>query len=366
MRSRESVTGNLTPASWALSDDQTRLRMVARDFARERLEPLLASAPGAAAWEKTVTLAATLDLTTMILPERLGGLGMSRHDLALVVEQFAAGPLERAAALTLSSAALMTLRECDALERLPDPDIGHYLDGTSSIALGIPDADASGLYVLRQHCGSPAMMVRMEGERPRLALTTLSREWTGPGSMAVGAGLFIERHCAALPDNMPLPLPPAGAGGDDPVQHWLADTAIYLAALLSGAIQQGVNFALGYCTSRQAFRKPLMAHELVAARLADMMMSANTIHLFLRSVAAQDGPVRIAAVSGMARHVATEAMDVVRELVQLCGGHGYVEGLPPAARLQTVHWFAMLLVKVDAALRAFGAFSAFSAPTASA
>jgi hypothetical protein len=30
-----------------------------------------------------------------------------------------------------------------------------------------------------------------------------------------------------------------------------------------------------------------------------------------------------------------------------------VEGLPPAARFQTVHWFVMLLMKVEAALRTF-------------
>jgi hypothetical protein len=86
-----------------------------------------------------------------------------------------------------------------------------------------------------------------------------------------------------------------------------------------------------------------------------MLISAHTIHLFLRSVAAQDVHVQIAPVGSMARHVAAEALDVARELVQLCGGHGYVQGLPPAARFQTVHWFAMLLMKIEAGLRALAA-----------
>jgi hypothetical protein len=141
----------------------------------------------------------------------------------------------------------------------------------------------------------------------------------------------------------------------NPAEQWLVDTAIFLAALLSGAVQQSVNFALAYSVTRQSFRKPIIAHQLVAARLADMIVSAHTTHLFLRSAAAQDTQAQIAPVRRMARHVATEAMDVARELVQLCGGHGYVEGLAPTARFQTLHWFAMLLMKVEAALHAFTA-----------
>jgi alkylation response protein AidB-like acyl-CoA dehydrogenase len=357
MPSRESAVTNLAPASWALSDDQQGLRAAARQFARERLEPLLSSPPDATLWQETVRLAATLDLATMILPERTGGMGISRHDLALVVEQFAAGPLERAAELTLSSAALMTLRECDALDRLPDRHIGHYLDGTTLIALGIPDVDASGLWLLRQHRASPAMMVRMDNGRPQLFLETLPARRPPADCAPVAAlgALFIERHTAAPTDNTLLLVVPAGAKGGNPAEQWLVDTAIFLAALLSGAVQQSVNFALAYSVTRQSFRKPIIAHQLVAARLADMIVSAHTTHLFLRSAAAQDTQAQIAPVRRMARHVATEAMDVARELVQLCGGHGYVEGLAPAARFQTVHWFAMLLMKVEAALHAFTA-----------
>lgn len=355
-----SVVADLAPASWALNDDQQGLRAAARAFARERLEPLLGHRADPAQWCEIVRLAATLDLATMILPEHMGGVGISRHDLALVVEQFAAGPLERAAELTLSTPALMTLREYAALDRLPDQEIQHYFNGSISIALGIPDVEASGVWVLRQHPASPAMMVRIDDERPRLIFATLpagAPDNQGIAPVVVLGALSIERYAAVPPSDASLLL----VSGDtshlvqELVQQWLVNSAMYLAALLSGAVQQGVEFALAYSVTRQTFRKPIIAHQLVAARLADMLVSAHTIHLFLRSVAAQDMQTQIAPVLQMARHVATEAMDVTRDVVQLCGGHGYVEGLPPAARFQTVHWFAMLLMKVEAALRAFTA-----------
>ncbi len=353
---RESVVADPVPVSWALDDDQQGLVAAAREFARERLEPLLGGTPDTTRWNETVRLAATLDLATMILLEQMGGMGISRHDLALVVEQFAAGPLERAAELTLSSAALMTLREYDALDRLPDQPIQHYLDGTTSIAPGIPDVDASGFWVLRQQASSHAMMVRLEGGHPQLVLAKLPPQRDEPDCavVALPGALSIGRYITPPPGDTPWLVVPDGARADgNAVRQWLVDAAIYFSALLSGAVQQGVNFALVYSASRQTFRRPIATHQLVATRLADMLISAHTIHLFLRSVAAQETQVQIGSVRSMAHHVATEALDVARELVQLCGGHGYVQGLPPAARFQTVHWFAMLLTKAEAALRAF-------------
>ncbi|WP_454805914.1 acyl-CoA dehydrogenase family protein [Paraburkholderia fungorum] len=355
---RQSVVTDLAPGSWRLNDEQQGLVTAARQFARERLEPLLCGAPDSARWSETVRLAAALDLSTMILPEPRGGMGISRHDLALVIEQFAAGPLERAAELTLSSAALMTLREYGALDLLPDHNIQHYLDGTTSIAPGIPDVDASGFWVLRQHACSQAMMVRMDGERPQLVLAALTgRRDTGRcSSVAVPGPLSIERYATVPTGDTPLRVVSDGATTEgNPVRQWLVDAAIYLAALLSGAVQQGVNFALAYSAYRQTFRKPIATHQLVAVRLADMLISAHTIHLFLRSIAARDPQPDIAPVRSMAHHIATEALDVARELVQLCGGHGYVESLPPAARFQTMHWFAMLLIKLEAGLGALAA-----------
>lgn len=357
---RESLVTDLAPISWTLDEDQQGIVAAATEFARERLEPLLGSAPNAARWSETVRLAATLDLASMILPQQIGGMGISRHDLAMVVEQFAAGPLERAAELTLSSAALMTLREYDALDRLSDQHIQRYLDGTTSIAPGIPDVDASGFWVLRQHASSQAMMIRMGDGRPQLVLVTLPARWDEPDCpvVALPGALSIGRYTTApqgADDTQCLCVPEGGRVDGNAVTQWLVDVAIWLAALLSGAIQQGVNFALAYSASRHTFRRPIAAHQLVAARLADMLISAHTTHLFLRSVAAQETQVQIESVRSMAHHVATEALDVARELVQLCGGHGYVQGLPPGARFQTVHWFAMLLTKVEVSLRAFTA-----------
>jgi alkylation response protein AidB-like acyl-CoA dehydrogenase len=142
----------------------------------------------------------------------------------------------------------------------------------------------------------------------------------------------------------------------------LAETGLYLCALLVGAMQQSVAFAFDYAASRQSFRKPLATHQLVAARLADMLISARGARLFLWAVAKSGLPAPDTLIRQLLRHVAAEAMDVSRELVQLCGGHGYVEGLPPAGRFQTTPCLALLLSQTETALGQYTSSSPLPSP----
>ncbi|MFP6559443.1 acyl-CoA dehydrogenase family protein [Paraburkholderia sp. B3] len=343
------------PATWDLSEEMQDLRAATERFARDRLEPLLRQPPDPSAWLETVRLAATLEVGRMILPEAGGGMNISRHDLALIMEQLAAGPLERAVQLSLSSPALMTLRGCEALDRLPDHDVSHYFDGTTSIAPGIVDVNGAGMWVLRQHRNSPFMTIQERDGHISLVIATADASSPEPGNATVVLtdGLCLEHYDLATSKAHVVTVPPAaGMRPHDPARLWLVDVALYLGALLCGAMRQSASFALSYSAGRHSFRKPLAAHQLVASRVADLVTAAHACHLFLRSAAMLDGDMQVVTVSQMARHIATEALDASRELVQLCGGHGYVEGLPPAARFQTMHWFAMLFSGVGQSLTA--------------
>ncbi|MEI7296304.1 acyl-CoA dehydrogenase family protein [Paraburkholderia tropica] len=347
--------GGPEPATWDLSEEVQDLRAATERFVRDRLEPLLRQPPDLSVWLETVRLAATLDVGRMILPEADGGMNISRHDLALIMEQFGAGPLERAVLLSLSSPALMTLRDCEALDRLPDQDVSHYFDGTTSIAPGIVDVDGAGAWVLRQHRSSPFMTIQERDGHIRLVIATVNADSPYPGNTAVvlSDGLCLEHHDLAVDKAHVVTVPSiTGKSPHDPARQWLIDVALYLGALLCGAMRQSARFALSYCASRQSFHKPLASHQLVATRIADLVTAARASHLFLRSAAMLDADMQVVTVGQMACHIATEALDASRELVQLCGGHGYVEGLPPAARFQTMHWFAMLLSRIGRSLTA--------------
>ncbi|PMS16822.1 MAG: acyl-CoA dehydrogenase [Pandoraea sp.] len=357
MLATESLVSPPSPTTWAMTDDQRSLHAASQRFARERLEPLLAKPPTPAAWEETVELAATLDLGTMILPARRGGLAVERHELSLVIEALAAGPLERAAELTLSAPALMTLRAHDALDLLPPRPVGDYFDGAIPLALTVPSTEAAVQWRLRQ-ADTPGLTMQIDDlDRQRLILAHVAPSpVTCRCGRAITLGdLVLEQsnleQIAAAP---PLAtIEQLDRNGTSPAQTWLTEVGLYLAALLTGAMQHSVTFALDYATSRLAFKKPLANHQLVATRLADMLIATHGAHLFLRHVTTTEPPAPTALVRQLIGHVAAESVDVNRELVQLCGGHGYVEGLPPAARFQSSHWFAWLLRQIDAALGRF-------------
>jgi alkylation response protein AidB-like acyl-CoA dehydrogenase len=336
--------------SWALTEDQLHLCEAVRRFARKRLTPMLTQPTTPEHWDETVHLAAELDLGTMILPAHRNGLGIDHSDLYLVIQQFASGPLERAAELTLSAPALMALREHDALDCLPTRAIRDYFDGCASIGLAIPGNRAGTAWILQRHADAPLLLTRESADGRSLVLVAaqelrhvVQRRMRIASLQALGLEQIVL-------DKAALESCPQITCGTQIVRTLLAETGFYLCALLVGTLQQSVAFAFEHAATRHTFHRPLAAHQLVATRLADMLIAAQGSQLFLRAAAAQGASASDTLICQLLRHVAAEAMDVSRELVQICGGHGYVEGLPPAQHFQTIPRFALLLAQTEAAL----------------
>ncbi|RQR75285.1 acyl-CoA dehydrogenase family protein [Burkholderia sp. Bp9015] len=354
MFSPDSFPPGPAPAPWALTDDQRNLHIASQRFARDRLEPLLTDSPSVAAWQETVRLAAaTLDLGAMVLPEEHGGLGIDRHGLALVVEALAAGPLERALELTLTAPALMVLRTHNALGPVLARPVQAYFDGTTAIALSVPGIENATIWQLGPLGVAVTLTMRIDDER-HLLLTERphdQRSSRSTGIATLGALVLEQLHSDEAAAETPLAVI-ARADSDitPPAQTYLTEIGLYITALLTGAMQHSIRFAFNYAATRQAFRKPLANHQLIAARLSDMLIAAHGTHLFLQAVSAARPSPPVLLVRQLLRHVAAESVNVSREFVQLCGGHGYVEGLPPAARFQTSHWFAQFLLQIDTAL----------------
>jgi hypothetical protein len=358
---------NLASLSWTLSEEQQQLCEAVHRFVRKRLSPLLTQPATPSDWEETVRLAGELDLGAMILPTHQGGFAIDHTDLYLVIQQFAAGPLERAAELTLSAPALIALREHDALDCLPARQVQDYFNGSTSISLAIPGNVAGKVWVLYRHTDAPLLLPHERADERLLVLVAppdLRRVVRQRSRIATLQALALEQITLDLDELASCPRIACGPdrANSEAIRTLLAETGLYLCALLVGAMQQSVAFAFDYVASRQSFRKPLATHQLVAARLADMLISARGARLFLWAVAKSGLPAPDTLIRQLLRHVAAEAMDVSRELVQLCGGHGYVEGLPPAGRFQTTPYLALLLSQTETALGQYTLSSPLPSP----
>jgi len=348
---------DLTPTSWDLSDEQRALLDASERFAREQLEPLLSLPPSRQRWNEIVEQARSLDLGTLILPTDLGGMGIDHHDLSEILSALSCGPIEHVLRLTQSTPALMTLRVHDALHTVETGRIEEFFDGTRAIALTVPDFSTAMLWRLYDHSVPTAATWMLAPIASGLALVEANARCSSTQTQIARLGGLTLDQFRCDGGSYGIPLATFGcpdALGVSPTQTWLTNTALYLSALLSGVMQHGVAFALGYGMERQTFRKPLLMHQRAATRLADMLIAAQGTQLFVRTLAGAATRAPTTLVRQLARHIAAESMKFTHELVQLCGAHGYVEGLAPAARMATCHWFSMLLLQVDAALEQFG------------
>lgn len=131
----------------------------------------------------------------------------------------------------------------------------------------------------------------------------------------------------------------------DALDEAYRSSIIALAAVILGAMRAAVKFCYGYAGERRSFGKPIILHQAVAMRLADMLTTVEATKLLLWHVAsdrAGTGSDRY-----LVRQIEVASRDTFRDTVQVCGGHGYVQGLPAAKWFQTGAILRLLLAEIE-------------------
>ncbi len=100
-----------------------------------------------------------------------------------------------------------------------------------------------------------------------------------------------------------------------------------------GIAQGATDFALEYAKSRETMGKPIVQHQLVAAKLADMETACEAARglLYRFGLLADEGADghELTKASAMAKLLCSDvAMEVTTEAVQILGGYGYVKEYP--------------------------------------
>ncbi len=106
-----------------------------------------------------------------------------------------------------------------------------------------------------------------------------------------------------------------------------------IAAQALGLAQGATDYALAYATSRETMGKPIVEHQLVAAKLADMETHCNAARGLLYKVGlliddGVEGPELTKASAEAKLFCADTAMEVTTEAVQVLGGYGYMREYP--------------------------------------
>jgi len=344
-----------------LTEEQTMIRDMAREFARERL------APNAARWDREGHFPAQelgelgeLGLYGMTVPEAWGGAETDYVSFALAIEEIAAGDGACSTILSVNNSVVCGLLLGHGSEFLKE----RYL---RPLAAG----KMLGCFCLTEpQAGSDAAALRCrarcEGDE---YVIDGSKQFVTSGSHAQVAIVFAVTDRAAGKKGISAFLVPTDTPGyevatiEEKLGQHASDTAqinfndcripldhligtegegyrIALSNLESGRIgiaAQSVGMAraacaaaLAYAKERETFGKPIIRHQAVAFRLADMATSIEAAHqLVLHAASLKDGGQPCLKQASMAKLFASEmAEQVCSDAIQVHGGYGYLKDFP--------------------------------------
>ncbi len=347
-----------------LSDEQRAFQDAARAFAQGEM------AEQAAGWDEnkifpreTIAAAGEMGFCGMYSPEALGGMGMSRLDASIILEELAGACSSTAAFISIHNMATWMActwgteavhsEFCEQLATgqklasycLTEPNAGS--DAASIRTKAVLDADGE-TYILN----GGKSFISGAGSTDVLVLMTRTGD---TDSGAAGITAFA----------VPADLPGISYGKNETKMGWnsqptrtisfedvrvpahyrlgeegegfkiamkgLDGGRINIATCSIGAAQTTLSHAQQYIQERKQFDKPLAAFQALQFKLADMVTELVAARQMVRLAACkldQDDPDK-STYCAMAKRFATDiGFQVCNEALQLHGGYGYLREYP--------------------------------------
>ncbi len=344
-----------------LSEEQTMIRDMARAFAAEQL------APNAGEWDRTHAFPADairqmgeLGLLGMLVPEEWDGAGAGHVALALAIEEVAAGDGSCSTIMSVhNSVACMPILKFGnerQKERFLRPMAKGELLGAFALTEPQAGSDAANLRTRAVRDGDDYVLNGVKqfitsGKHGQIAITFAVTDPTA-GKHGITAfivptdtpGYLVTRieekmgqrasDTAQITfEDMRLPaelrLGAEGEGYKIALSN-LEGGRIGIAAQSVGMARSAYEGALAYAKERETFGKPIIEHQAVAFRLADMATRIDAARLLvLRAAALRDQGAPCLKEASMAKLFASEMAErVCSAAIQVLGGYGYVSDFP--------------------------------------
>ena len=344
-----------------LNDEQTLIRDTMRAFARERL------APHAARWDREhhfprEELAALGELGAlgMVVPEQWGGAGADYVSLALALEEIAAGDGATSTIVAVQNSVvcgpIAAFGDDAQKERhlkplasgrklgcfcLTEPHVGsdaaaittraerrgddYVLNGVKQFITTGKNADVAVAFAVTDRAagkkGISGFIV--ETDRPGY---TVARVEEKTGQRASDTAQIVFENCIVPAANR---LGREGEGYRIALAN-LEAGRIGIAAQAVGMARAALEAALGYARERQAFGKPIVEHQAIAFRLADMATQIEAARqLVWHAATLRSAGEPCLKEASMAKLFASEMAErVCSDAIGIHGGYGYVTDFP--------------------------------------
>ena len=344
-----------------LTHEQEMIRDAMRSFAQERLVPF------AAEWDKShrfpgeaLKELGALGAMGMVVPEEWGGAGMDYMSLVLSIEEIAAGDGATSTIVSVQNSLACGI----TLKYGSDAQKETWL---KPLACG----EKLGCFCLTEpHTGSDASAISTRAERDgdHFVLNGV-KQFITTGKHADMAIVFAVTDKAAGKKGISCFLVPTATPGyivariEDKMGQHASDTAqilfencrvpasallgregegyrialsnleagrIGIAAQSVGMARAAFEAALRYAKERVTFGVPLIQHQAVSFRLADMATQLDAARLLVwRAAQCKDAGQPCLKEASMAKMFASEAAEkICSDAIQIHGGYGYVSDFP--------------------------------------
>ncbi|MEN4828640.1 acyl-CoA dehydrogenase [Pseudomonas sp. P39-UII1] len=344
-----------------VTDEQQQIVDAIRDFAQERLRPF------AEQWDKAhrfpreaIDEMAALGLFGMLVPEQYGGSDTGYVAYALALEEIAAGDGACSTIMSVHNSVGCVPILKFGTEQQKQQFLAPLASGSmiGAFALTEPQAgsDASSLktrarlegdhYILNgskqfitsgQNAGVVIVFAVTDPEAGKRGITAFIVPTDTPGYQVARVEDKLGQHasdtCQIVFDNVRVPV--ANRLGEEGQGYKIAlanleGGRIGIASQSVGMARAAFEVARDYAKERQSFGKPLIEHQAVAFRLADMATRiAVARQMVLHAAALRDAGRPALVEASMAKLFASEmAEKVCSDALQTLGGYGYLSDFP--------------------------------------
>ncbi|HEK1009094.1 TPA: acyl-CoA dehydrogenase [Pseudomonas putida] len=344
-----------------VTDEQQQIVDAIRNFAQERLRPF------AEQWDKAhrfpreaIDEMAALGLFGMLVPEQYGGSDTGYVAYALALEEIAAGDGACSTIMSVHNSVGCVPILKFGTEQQKQQFLAPLASGAmiGAFALTEPQAgsDASSLktrarlegdeYILNgskqfitsgQNAGVVIVFAVTDPEAGKRGITAFIVPTDTPGYQVARVEDKLGQHasdtCQIVFDNVRVPV--ANRLGEEGQGYKIAlanleGGRIGIASQSVGMARAAFEVARDYAKERQSFGKPLIEHQAVAFRLADMATRiAVARQMVLHAAALRDAGRPALVEASMAKLFASEmAEKVCSDALQTLGGYGYLSDFP--------------------------------------
>lgn len=345
-----------------LNEEQLAFQQAARDFSSGEL------APNAEHWDEnkvfpkdTIAAAGALGFCGMYCADEFGGLGLTRLDTAIILEELAAGCTSTAAFISIHNMAswMITTWGSDVVreqwaegltsgnqlasycltEAGAGSDAGNLRtaakrDGSEYVLNGakafISGAGSTDILVVMARTGSQqdgakgitAFAVPADTAGVSYGKNEIKMGWNSqPTKTITFEDVRISEHHRLGAEGEGFKIAMKGLDGG----------RINIASCSIGAAQATIDHTQAYMNEREQFGKPIAAFQALQFRLADMVTELVAARQMVRLAAFKldSGDAEKTVFCAMAKRFATDiGFEVCNQAMQLHGGYGYIREYP--------------------------------------